>query len=97
MPELIAREPVEEFKLTNEQRAFYKTYQKIAQVQEMIDKGLRFQAGKLQALQTIAQDMEGKRKELLLRAPEQSTLDVEDEGMVEQRRGGSLSQGGLTS
>jgi len=82
MPDLIAREPVEGFKLTKEQKAFYKVYQQINKVSEMINKGLSFQTSKLQALQGIAQDLEGKRKELLLRAPEQSTLDVSDEGMI---------------
>lgn len=83
MPNLKAKEPVEDWKLTEEQKAFYQTYQRIVRTQEMINKGLSFQQNKLQALQGIAQDMEGKRKELMLKAPEQSVLDVEDEGMVQ--------------
>lgn len=92
MPNLIAKEPVEGFKLTKEHRAFYKNYKRINEVHEMIKKGLKFQLGKVEALQQIAQEMEGKKKELLLRAPDQSVLDVEDEGMIEM----ASPQGGPT-
>lgn len=96
MPDLIAKEPVEGFKLTREHKAFYKNYQRINEVHEMIRKGLRFQLGKVEALQQIAKDMEGQKKALLLRAPDQSVLDVEDEGMVEAASPqGGLAQGGL--
>jgi len=83
MPNMRAKEPVEGYKLTREQKAFYKTYKRISQVQTMINKGLQAQASKLQNLQQIAQDIEGKRRELMLRAPDQSVLEVEDEGMIQ--------------
>lgn len=84
MPNLIAKEPVEGYKLTEEQRTFYQTFQKMTKIQAMVKKGLQFQMKKLQGLQEIAQDIEGKKKELMLRAPQQSVLDVEDEGMIQQ-------------
>jgi len=40
----------------------------------------------LQALHQIAQTLEGQKQQLLLRAPNQSVLDVEDAGMVEDIR-----------
>jgi len=82
MPELKAKEPVEDFKLTAEHKAFYKNYKRINEVSKMISEGLRFQLGKVEALQQIAQEIDGQKKELLLKAPDQSVLDVEDEGMV---------------
>ena len=86
MPELIEREPVEDYRLTKEQRAFFKSTEKINKIQKMVREGLSFQVGKLQNLQQIAQVIEGQKKELLLRAPDQSVLDVEDEGMTEDLR-----------
>ncbi len=86
MPNLIAKEPVEGFKLTKEHKAFYKNYQRINEVSQMIKKGLRFQLGKTEALQQIAQEIEGKKKQLLLKAPDQSVLEVEDEGMVDLKQ-----------
>lgn len=82
MPELKKKKNVEGFRLTKEHKAFFKNYKKVAEVQAMIAKGLKFEMGKLQALKQMAQEVEGKRKELMLNAPEQSVLDVEDEGMV---------------
>lgn len=84
MPNLKPKEPVEEYKLTKEQKAFYQMYQKINQVSQMIKQGLQFQAGKLQAMQQAAMDIEGKKKQLMMMAPEQSTLEVEDEGIIQQ-------------
>lgn len=84
MPNLVAKEPVEDYKLTREQRAFFQAYQQMTKIQTMVKKGLQFQAKKLQGLQEIAQDIEGKKKELMLRAPQQSVLDVEDDGMIQQ-------------
>lgn len=84
MPDLVAKQPVEEYKLTKEQKAFYQAFQKMTKIQTMVKKGLQFQVKKLQGLQEIAQDIEGKKKELMLRAPQQSVLDVEDEGMIRQ-------------
>lgn len=83
MPDLIAREPVEDYKVTKEHKAFLKNVQRINAVKNMIDRGLMSKMQELKALQTFSQDLAGKRKELMLRAPEQSVLDVEDEGMIE--------------
>lgn len=83
MPDLIAKEPVEDFKLTPEHKAFYKNYKRISEVSKMIQQGLQFQFGKVEALRSIAQEIEGQKKQLLLKAPDQSVLDIEDEGMVE--------------
>ena len=82
MPELMPKEPVEDFKLTDEHRAFYENYKRIDEVTKMIQEGLRFQLGKVESLQQIAQEVEGQKRQLLLKAPDQSVLDVEDEGMV---------------
>lgn len=83
MPNLRPKEPVEGWKLTKEQKAFYKAYQRINKVSDMIKRGLRFQAGKLQAMQQAAQQVEGKKLELMQLAPEQSVLEVEDEGLIQ--------------
>lgn len=84
MPNLKPREPVEGWKLTKEQKAFYKAFQKINKISDMIKKGLQFQAGKLQAMQQAAQQIEGKKMELMQMAPQQSMLEVEDEGLIQQ-------------
>lgn len=84
MPNLRAREPVEGYKLTQEQRAFFQAFRKISQTQTMLKKGLLYQTAKLKALQQMAEAIEGKKKELMLKAPGQSFLDVEDEGMIQK-------------
>jgi len=86
MPQLVEREPIEDYRLTKEEKAFYRNVKKINQIQERLAKGLQFQTGKLQALHQIAQTLEGQKQQLLLRAPNQSVLDVEDAGMVEDIR-----------
>lgn len=82
MPDLIEREKVEPFMLTKEHKAFMKSFKKVNEVTAMIQQGLRIQFGKLEAMQQIAQEVEGQRKELLLQAPDQSVYDSADEGMV---------------
>jgi len=82
VPDLIDKEPVERFKLTKEHRAFFRNFKQVNEVSAMIQKGLRIQFGKLQAMKQIAQEVEGQKKELLLRAPNQSVYDSADEGMV---------------
>ena len=82
MPDLIEKERVEPFKLTKEHRAFFKNFKRVNEVSAMIQKGLRIQFGKLEAMKQIAQEVEGQKKELLLRAPNQSVYDSADEGMV---------------
>jgi len=84
MPNLRPKEPVETWKLTKEQKAFMAAFKRINQVSEMIKKGLQFQVSKLQAMQQAAQQIEGKKMELMQMAPQQSTLEVEDEGLIEQ-------------
>lgn len=84
MPNLKPREPVENWKLTKEQKAFYKAFKRITQVGDMIKKGLQFQASKLQAMQQAAQQIEGQKMQLMQMAPEQSMLEVEDEGLIQQ-------------
>ena len=93
MPDLIAKEPVEDFKLTPEHKAFYKNYKRITEVSKMIQQGLQFQFGKVEALRAIAQEIEGQKKQLLLKAPDQSVLDVEDEGMVEFKTADQANRG----
>lgn len=83
MPNLKVKDPVEDYRLTKEQKAFYKTFKKVNQIEKMVKQGLSFQMGKLQTLQQIAQQVAGQKKELMLKAPDQSVLDVEDEGMME--------------
>ena len=86
MPNLIARQPVEGYRLTGEQKAFYKNFKRVNQALKTVKMGLRFQAEKLRGLGAIAQQIEGQKKELLLRAPDQSVLDAEDEGMIDTSR-----------
>lgn len=83
MPRLKPNMPVEGYKLTREQKAFMKTFDKVRSVSEALKRGIQFQTSKLQALQQTAQQVEGMKQELLLRAPDQSTLEAEDEGMVQ--------------
>lgn len=83
MPDLIEKEKVEPFKLTKEHKAFLKNYKRINEVSAMIQKGLRIEFGKLQSLQQLANDVEGKRKELLLKKPEQGIREAADEGMFQ--------------
>ena len=83
MPDLIPKEPVENFKLTKEHKAFYRNFKRVNEVSEMIQNGLRFQLGKVETLQGIAQEVEGQKRQLLLNAPDQSVLDIEDEGLVQ--------------
>lgn len=82
MPDLIPKEPVEKFMLTDEHKAFYKNFKKVNDVSRMINEGLKFQMGKVETLKQIAGEIEGKKRQLLLNAPDQSVLDIEDEGMV---------------
>jgi len=82
MPDLIAKEKVESFKLTKEHKAFAKTFKRVNEVSAMVQQGLKIQFGKLEALKQIAQEVEGQKKELLLQAPNQSVYDSADEGMV---------------
>lgn len=84
MPNLRPREPVENYKLTKEQKAFYKAYQRINKISDIIKQGLQFQATKLQAMQQTAMDVEGQKRQLLQMAPQQSMLEVEDEGIIQQ-------------
>jgi len=88
MPNLLEKTPVEDFKLTKEQRAFYKVFKKVNAISAMLNKGVKMQMGKLAGMQAMAQEIEGKKRELLLKAPDQSTLDSADEGMVETKQGG---------
>jgi len=92
MPNLLEKTPVEDFKLTKEQRAFYKVFKKVNAISTMLNKGVKMQMGKLAAMQTMAQEIEGKKKELLLKAPDQSTLDSADEGMIETSQGGGNNE-----
>jgi len=85
MPNLRAKEPVEGYKLTQEQKAFFQAFRKVSQMQTMLKKGLMYQMTKLKAMQKMAEEIEGKKKELMLQAPEQGFLDVEDEGMVQSQ------------
>lgn len=87
MPNRPEKMPVEDFKLTKEQKAFYKVFSKFNVVQKMLGKGIQVQQGKLEAMRAMAEDVEGKKKQLLLNAPDQSTLDSADEGMVEMSPG----------
>jgi len=82
MPNLIEKETVEPFKLTKEHKAFFKNFKRVNEVGAMIQQGLRIQFGKLEAMQQIAQEVEGQKRELMLRAPDQSVYDSADEGMV---------------
>lgn len=82
MPDLIPKEPVEGFKLTDEHKAFYKNFKRVNDVSKMIQQGLRFQLGKVETLKQIAGDVENQKRQLLLNAPDQSVLGIEDEGMV---------------
>jgi len=82
MPDLIERKKVEPYMLTKEHKAFMKSFKRVNEVSAMIQKGLRIQFGKLEAMQQIAQDIEGQKKQLLLQAPNQSVYDSADEGMV---------------
>lgn len=93
MPDLIEREPVEPFKLTKEHKAFMKSFKRVNEVSAMIQQGLRIQFGKLEAMQQIAQEVEGQKKELLLQAPNQSVYDSADEGMVKTQ--GAAPRGGM--
>lgn len=82
MPDLIPKEPVEPYKLTDEHKAFYKNFKRVNDVSKMIQQGLKFQLGKVETLKQIAGDVENQKRQLLLNAPDQSVLGIEDEGMV---------------
>jgi hypothetical protein len=91
----VEQQKVEGFKLTPEHRAFQKVYGKYVATQQIIKRGLVIQMQKLQSLQKLAQEVEGKKRELLLRAPSQSVYDSTDEGMKEQSQQGATAQGGM--
>lgn len=75
------KEPVEGFKITPEHKAFHRVFQKFNATQQLIKRGLVATVQKLQGLQQLAKEVEGKKRELLLRAPNQSVYEAEDEGM----------------
>jgi hypothetical protein len=87
MPNLKERTPVEGWKLTNEQKVFHKTFQKVNAIQRVIEKGVMAQQSKLQAMTGMLKELLGKKKELLLRAPDQSTFEAADEGMINTSSG----------
>lgn len=87
MPIAKEKEPVEGFKLTEEMKAFYKTYRKVTQMQGVLKKGIAMQMTKLQSMQEMSEQIEGKRKELMLKAPTQSAFESADEGMIEEAGG----------
>lgn len=87
MPNLKERTPVEGWKLTNEQKAFHKTFQKVNAIQKIIEKGVLAQQSKLQAMTGMLKELMGKKKELLLQAPDQPTFEAADEGMVNTKPG----------
>lgn len=82
MPDRVANTPVEGYKLTKEQLAFQKVYGKLTKISQMMQKGMRMKQSELQEMMGAAQELEGKRKELLLMAPDQPTFESADEGLM---------------
>lgn len=83
MPDRLPNEKVEGYKLTKEQLAFQKVFGRINAVSTMMQKGIAVKQSQLQQMMQAAQEIEGKKKELLLHAPDQPTFDASDEGLMQ--------------
>ena len=68
---------VEGFRLTKEQKAWYKDYKKLHKVSEMLKNGLRIEYGKMENLKKLFEQAQGVKAQMMKGAPVNPTNEVE--------------------
>ncbi len=79
------KDAVEEFRLTKEQKAWYKDYKKLHKVTEMLKQGLKIEYGKLQELQKLFDQSQDVKAKMLKGAPAEPINELEGQEFGEVR------------
>ncbi len=77
---------VEEFKLTDEYKAWAANFKRVNEVTKMIEEGLRISFDETKELKRLFEEVSGKRAELLKLAPAQPVNEIEGQEQEGEER-----------